>query len=90
MARHRHLVVKRRVEESGFWQLAVIDLHTWSQRDLNQGPLSVDDQVEWLDNDHVIFHDALDETTAIWMLPIDGLGPRQVFLRDAFSGTTQR
>jgi hypothetical protein len=60
------------------------------ERDLNQGPRSIDDQVEWLDNDHVMFHDVVDDTTAIWMLPIDGITAPRVFVRDAFSGTTQR
>jgi len=86
----RHLVVKRLNDERGVWQLAVIDLRTWVERDLNQGPRSVDDQVEWLDNDHVMFHDVVDDTTAIWLLPIDGIAAPRVFVRDAFSGTAQR
>jgi hypothetical protein len=86
----RHLVVKRLIAERGFWQLAVIDLRTWVERDLNQGSRSIDDQVEWLDNQHVMFHDVVDDTTAIWMLPIDGITTPRVFVRDAFSGTTQR
>ena len=85
-----HLIVKRLVSESGFWQLAVIDLRTWAERDLKQGTRSVDDQVEWLDNDHVMYHDVVDDTTAIWMLPIDGITGPSVFVRDAFSGSAQR
>jgi hypothetical protein len=40
---HR-LAVKKLI--AGRWQLAVIDLATWTERDLPQGPNSVDDQVE--------------------------------------------
>lgn len=86
----RHLIIKRLIGERGFWQLAVIDLHTWAERDLNQGSRSVDDQVEWLDNDHVIYHDVSGETTAIWMLPIDGTNGPEVLVSGAFSATTQR
>jgi hypothetical protein len=86
----RRLVVKRLIPERGFWQLAVIDLGTWAEHDLQQGPRSVDDQVEWLDNEHVLYHDVADGTTALWMLPADGTGPPRVFMRDAYSGVVQR
>ena len=86
----RRLIVKRLVPQRGFWQLAVIDLATWSEHDLRQGPRSVDDQVEWLDNDHVIYHDVEGESTALWMLPIDGINGPRVFLKDAHSGAIQR
>ena len=86
----RHLVVKRRGAGPAVWRLVVIDLHTWAERALNQGSRSVDDQVEWLDNDHVMFHDVVDDTTAVWMLPIDGITAPRVYLRDAFSAATQR
>ncbi|MBA3271037.1 MAG: hypothetical protein H0T71_11040 [Acidobacteria bacterium] len=86
----RHLIVKRLNAVLGFWQVGVIDLRTWVERDLNQGSRSIDDQVEWLDNRHVIYHDVTDDTTGIWMLAIDGVGAPRVFERDAFSATTQR
>ena len=85
-----HLAVKRLIGDRGFWQLGVIDLRTWTERDLNQGPRSIDDQVEWLDNNHVMYHDTAQDTTALWMLPIDGVSGPSIFVRDAFSGTTQR
>ena len=84
----RKLVVKKLLAD-GFWQLAVIDLGTWQERELAQGPRSVDDQVEWLDNEHVLFHAADDNTTSLWMLPIDGVNGPRVFLKDAYSGAVQ-
>ena len=85
----RHLLVKKPGPD-GFWQLAVIDLHTWSERNLQHGRRSVDDQVEWLDNEHVIYHDTDDTRTSLWMLPVDGINGPQVFVKDAYSGAVQR
>ena len=85
----RTLVVKK-AGASGFWQLAVIDLRTWQERDLAQGPYTVDDQVEWLDEEHVFFHNVDDNTTSLWVLPIDGVNGPHVLLKDAYSGSVQR
>jgi hypothetical protein len=85
----RRLLVKK-LRPHGFWQLAVIDLQTWSEHDLRQGPRSVDDQVEWLDNEHVMYHDADEAGTSLWMLPIDGVDGPRVFVKDAYSGSVQR
>jgi dipeptidyl aminopeptidase/acylaminoacyl peptidase len=85
----RHLVVKK-LRADGFWQLAVLDLRTWEERELQQGGRSVDDQVEWLDDQHVVYHDADDSTTSIWMLPIDGVNGPRVLVRDAYSPAVQR
>ena len=86
----RRLAVKRLLPERGFWQLAVIDLATWQEHDLSQGPRSVDDQVEWLDADHVVYHDVDGESTALWMLSIDGISAPRVLVKDAYSGAVQR
>jgi dipeptidyl aminopeptidase/acylaminoacyl peptidase len=86
----RRLAVKRLLPTRGYWQLAVIDLTTWQERDLQQGPRSVDDQVEWLDDGHVMYHDVDGESTALWVLPIDGINPPSVLIKDAYSGVVQR
>jgi hypothetical protein len=85
-----HLAIKRVVGERGFWQLAVIDLRDSSTRDLRQDSRSVDDQVEWWDDRHVLYHDIDGETTSIWILPVDrDAGPR-VAIKDAYSAAVQR
>lgn len=84
------LAVKRLLPERGFWQLAVIDLRTWTERDLRQGPRSVDDQVEWLDDDHVMYHDVDGESTALWALPVDGINGPRVLVKGAYAGAVQR
>ena len=85
-----NLIAKRLVRERGFWQLVVIDLQTWTEHDLPQGPRSVDDQVEWFDDNHVVYHDVDDEGTALWLLPVDGSSGPRVLIKDAYSGAVQR
>jgi hypothetical protein len=84
----QQLVVKK-MGEHGFWRLAVIDLRTWHERQLVH-ERSVDDQVEWLDNDHVLYHDADENSSSLWMLPVDGVNGPRLFVRDAVSGVVQR
>jgi hypothetical protein len=84
----RRLAVKKLVVDGGRWQLAVIDLVTWSEHDLQHGPRSIDDQVEWLDNEHLMYHDA-GESPGLWMLPVDGLNGPRVFIKDAYPGAVQ-
>lgn len=85
----RRLAVKRLVPERGFWQLAVIDLGTWAEQDLRQGARSVDDQVEWLDDAHVLYHEVDGDSTSLWMLPADGMQGPRVLVKDAYSGAVQ-
>lgn len=86
----QHLLVKKRVGDRGYWQLLVLELGTMRERALNQGSRSVDDQVEWLDDAHVVYHDATDEGTGIWMLSTDGISGPQLLVADAFSPAVQR
>ncbi|WP_029137543.1 TolB-like translocation protein [Nakamurella lactea] len=72
----------------GQWHLAVMDLTTGKQTVLAE-TRSVDDQVEWLDNDHILY--ALPRTGAdatvsdIWSVPADGTGTPAVFIPQASS-----
>ena len=79
------LAVKQRVGDRGRWQLLVFDLATSSTRTLNQGDRSVDDQVEWLDEGHVVYHDATEQGTNLWLLSADGLTPPRVLIAEAYS-----
>lgn len=74
----------------GFWQLAVLDLRTWIERDLPHGTRSVDDQVEWFDDEHLLYHDADDTGTALWLLSVRGNDGPRVLVRGAYSGAVQR
>jgi hypothetical protein len=84
------LIAKQLADARGVWRISVVDLRTWSERMLNQGDRSVDDQVDWFDDRHVMYHDVTERGTGIWKLPIDGIGWPELLLPDAFSPSVQR
>jgi hypothetical protein len=86
----RHLAIKRVIDERGSWQLGVLDLQSGNARDLRQSSSSVDDQVEWWDDRHVLYHDVDGDTTSVWILPVDGVNGPRVAIKDAYSGAVQR
>jgi hypothetical protein len=67
------------------WRLHVLDLATMKETPLAETH-SVDDQVEWLDNDRVLYG----LKTDIWVVPATGRGAPQVFLPDALSPAVVR
>jgi hypothetical protein len=73
---------------AGVWRLAVLDLGTNTETLLAE-TRSVDDQVEWLDDDHLLYQvprSGTDATvTDIWTVPADGTGTPEVFLAEASS-----
>lgn len=85
----KRIVVKKRVGDRGYWQVLVFDLTTKSEAALNQGLRSIDDQVEWLDAGHVVYHDATDRGTDVWALSTDGVTPPQLLIVDAYSPAVQ-
>jgi hypothetical protein len=84
------LVAKRQVGERGYWQLIVVDLASGTERALKQGGRSVDDQVEWLDRNHVIYHEVVDSGgTGLWVLAANGTTEPRLLIADAFSPAIQ-
>lgn len=77
----------------GQWHLAVLDLATNTQTVLAE-TRSVDDQVEWLDNDHVLYslpRSGTQATTSdIWQLPADGSGQPSVLIPEGASPAVVR
>lgn len=74
------------------WRPHVLDLETLEQTALAEDR-SVDDQVEWLDDNSILY--ALPEATGspiadVWVLPADGSGGPEVFLEQASSPTVLR
>ncbi len=74
------------------WQPHVLDLETLEETPLAE-TRSVDDQVEWLDDDRVLY--ALPEETGspiadVWVLPADGGGGPEIFLEQASSPAVLR
>ena len=70
------------------WRLAVLDLRT-GQESLLAETRSVDDQVEWLDNNRLLY--ALSwpgseaTTSDVWLVSADGTGAPAVFIPEASS-----
>lgn len=89
------LVFKSRSTERGrrVWHLRVLDLESQSETSVNE-PRSVDDQAEWLDNDHVLYGLSRDlagsGTSDIWVARADGTLASRVFVRDGSSPSVVR
>ena len=71
------------------WQLHILDLNTGAETPLNENR-SVDDQLEWLDNNRVLYTLPESETsssasTNIWVSDADGRTPPEIFLKKAYS-----
>ncbi len=86
----KKLIVKKRGGGRTNWLLSVFDLATRTERAVNQGPQSVDDQVEWLDDRHLIYHDATEQGTGVWALATDGVTGPKLLLSDAYSPSAQQ
>jgi len=76
------------------WRITVLDLQSGAETPLAE-TRSVDDQVEWLDNDHLLY--ALSESekgssasTDIWVLPARADGVPEVLLKGGFSPAVAR
>jgi hypothetical protein len=86
-----HLAFKKR-EGGGLrpvtWRLSVLELRTLEDRPLAE-TRSVDDQVEWLDDRHVLYSlpEAMEATAATdtWVVPADGSGQPRLFMSKAYS-----
>ena len=83
------VVFKKRVT-SGMrlvWRVAVLDLRTLEETLLAE-TRSVDDQSEWLDNDHVVYalpSETRPASTDLWVAPADGSGSPRMLATDAWS-----
>ncbi|HEY7195887.1 MAG TPA: hypothetical protein VH306_01745 [Gaiellaceae bacterium] len=66
--------------DTGRWRLHVLELATGRDVALAE-TRTVDDQAEWLDDDHVLYQ--VDES--VWVVPADGTGTPKEYLPDASS-----
>lgn len=83
---------KRLARSAGIWQLAVLDLATGQETPL-PATRGVDDQVEWLDDDRLLY--ALPRTgeaaaTDVWQVAADGTGQPSVLIEYAASPAVVR
>jgi Tol biopolymer transport system component len=74
------------------WQLTVLDLATMQEIKLAEKE-GIDDQVEWLDNERILYQKAdydPPKWVSVFVLPADGSGKPEVFLQNATSPTVVR
>jgi hypothetical protein len=90
---NRLLAYKKRVGPSpDAWRLHVLDLASDSEQMISAETRYIDDQVEWLDPQHVLYA-VPRRTTAIsdvWVVPIDSSAPPRIFLEQAESPSVVR
>ncbi len=79
------LAFKKRVGGPGQWRLSVLDLATLQDRALAE-ERATDDQVEWLDDHHVLYQRA----ASVWAVDVDGSTPPRVFLSGGASPVAVR
>ena len=74
--------------DPGIWRFAVLDLETNKETVLAE-TRNVDDQLAWLDDNHVLYQlprSGTDATvTDVWSVPADGSGKPEVFIPEASS-----
>jgi hypothetical protein len=92
----RRVAYKKRLMEGNRvqWQLHVLDLATGRETALSE-KRSIDDQLEWLDNRHVLYSvpsaaDGSSPSTDIWQVAVDARSAPRLFLRNAYSPAAAR
>jgi hypothetical protein len=83
---NRRLAYKHRVAGTNAWQIHVLDLQTRQVTELEGETRSVDDQVEWLDDTHVLYHVTGAGGADVWQLDATSpSAPPSPFIRSAYS-----
>jgi dipeptidyl aminopeptidase/acylaminoacyl peptidase len=86
-------VAYKKMQTSGGWRIAVLDLAGGAERLLTE-TRSVDDQVQWLDDDTVLYGLPLTGErggeTDLWTIPADGSGKPRVLAPQAWSASVVR
>jgi hypothetical protein len=86
---NRLIGFKKRVGTgAGPWRFYVLDVATLAERPVEAETRSIDDQLEWLDDAHVLYGAPRADRPSsrdVWVAPIDGSGPARIYLPDAES-----
>jgi hypothetical protein len=86
----RLIVFKKPLDRGVGWRLTALDLAAGAERPLKQSQRSVDDQVDWFDPGHVVYHDSSPEGMGVWVLSTDGVTSPRLLLKDASSPAVER
>ena len=79
------IVYKHMTASYGLWQLRMYDLRTGADTPLTSETRSVDDQVDWLDNEHVMYHITGSRGADVWVLRTDGKEPAKILREYSYS-----
>jgi hypothetical protein len=77
---NKRIAYKSRIGNENRWRLRVLDLDTLADHGVSESR-SIDDQVEWLDDQTLAYSDE----TNVYTVPADGGGEARVLVRDATS-----
>jgi hypothetical protein len=90
----RVIAYKKRVGENPTpWRFHLLDLATMAERPIAGETRSIDDQIEWLDDTHVLYAVPRSSRSAavdVWIAPVDGTEPARRFITDADSPVVAR
>ena len=88
----RRLAFKKRTEGSVtvFWKVATLDLSTMAESVMEWESRSVDDQVDWLDDEHVIYHLPKTGGADIWALRTDRAEAPKLLIEGGYSPAVVR
>lgn len=84
------LVYKDLKHDWGFWQLRALNLQTGEDIALTTETRSVDDQVDWLDNDHVLYHITGARGADVIALNRHGMEPPRILREYSYSPAVVR
>jgi hypothetical protein len=84
------IAYKHQVGSAGLWQLRIYDIRTGADAPLTQEMRSVDDQVDWLDDEHVMYHITGSRGADIWSLRTDDTEAPRMLRQYAYSPAVVR
>jgi hypothetical protein len=86
---NRLIAFKKRVgSDPAPWRFYVLDVATLTDRPIAGETRSIDDQIEWLDDDHVLYaarRSIHSSSLDVWVAPLDNSAPARIFLPEAES-----
>lgn len=84
------IAYKHLIDGRGTWQLRVYDLRSLSDTALTIETRSVDDQVDWIDNDRVLYHITGSRGADVWVLRTDNTESPKILREYAYSPAVVR
>ena len=81
----KRIAFKSRIEGTNRWHIHVLDVATLADHPVAE-KRSIDDQVEWLDDDTLVYSDEKN----VYTVPADGSGEAEILVKNASSPVALR